>query len=154
MKTIKVGSEEVTLDEEALNFNPENINDFLAKFPALHRYYQGKHNDASYIAKSLNDKYIELYNTKFREYKGSGKGLSDKTAEACAKSDDEVVKSLEKVRCADYVKDEIAGFLRSMDYSHSNCKELCYNLRKELSSIFPQSISEMEVKLKDIYNNK
>lgn len=154
MSVVKVGKEEVNLDETALVFSQENINEFLTKYAGLHRYYQNKHNDASFIAKRLNDQHTALYNQKFREYKTS-QSLSDKMAEACAKSDEEVALILERVRMAEYVKDELYGFLKSMDYAHSTAKELCYNLRKEMTSIYGKNVmsnDEMEDKLKDIYS--
>ncbi len=162
MATVIVGKEEVNLDETALDFTPENINDFLTKYAALHRYYQNKHNQAVYIAKTLNDQYIVLFNSKFKEGK-IAHSFSDKMAEANAKSDEEVVKLLDKVRKAEYVKDEIYGFLRSMDYAHDNAKELCYNMRKELDKIYPRHVMatgrdddqhRMEEKLKGLYKEK
>ena len=154
MAIVKVGKEEVNLDESILVFSQENINDFLTKYASYHRYYQNKHNDASYIVKKLTDQHVAMYNSKFRDYKSS-KNLSDKMAEAYAKSDEEVLALLEKVRIAEFVKDELFGFLKSMDYAHSTAKELCYNIRKEMTSIYGKNVmtdnAEMENKLKDIY---
>ncbi len=106
MAKIMVGKEEVNLDETVLDFTPENINEFLTKYAALHRYYQNKHNEAVYIARTLNDQYTVLFNSKFKEGK-IAHSFSDKMAEASAKSDEEVVRLLDKVRKAEYVKDEI-----------------------------------------------
>ena len=162
MSKVVVGKEEVHLDETALDFTPENINEFLTKYAALHRYYQNKHNEAVYIARTLNDQYTVLFNSKFKENKIAN-NFSDKMAEASAKSDEEVVRLLDKVRKAEYVKDEIYGFLRSMDYAHDNAKELCYNMRKELDKIYPRHVMandsgqeryKMEEKLKDLYKEK
>jgi hypothetical protein len=157
MGMVKVGKEDVNLDDKALEFSQENINDFLTKYASLHRYYQNKHNDASFIAKRLNDQHTVLFNSKLREYKVTH-NLSDKMAEASAKSDEEVGALLERVRMAEYVKDELYGFLKSMDYAHSTAKELCYNMRKEMDSLYgknvmssPSTQSDMESKLKDIY---
>src|SRR4051812_18799816 len=134
MKVLKIGNEDVEIDEKILNVTPENINEFLSKYAAWHRFYQTKHNDASYIAKCYNDQYNKILNQKFRAYKQEG-NLSDKMAEASAKSDEEVLAAQEKLRQAEYIKDELFGFLKSMDYSHENSLQICYNIRKEIDKI-------------------
>jgi hypothetical protein len=134
MGKIKVGSEEVELDEKLLIVTMENINEFLSGYASWYRYYQNKHSDASLIARKYTDKHAALLQAKFKQYKIDG-GYSDKMAEACAKSDEEVIKAQENMRFTEYVKDEIWGYLKSMDYAHANALQLCYNMRKEMDKI-------------------
>ncbi len=143
MSIIKVGKEEVNLDDEILKFTPETINDFLTTYASLYHYYQSKHNDATYIAKKLSDNHSSAIHAKFKKAKEEN-GYSDRMAEACAKSDPECTAMLDKVRAAEYAKDELWGFLRSMDYAHADAKEMCYNLRKELDKIYPKTISRLD----------
>ena len=143
MAIIKVGKEEINLNEDHLKFSAETMNDFLTNYAAIYRYYQNKHDDATYISQKLNDQYTKLYNAKFKQFKADN-GYSDKMAEACAKSDDEVCDFLNKVRVAEYAKDELKGFLKSMDYAHNSAKEMCYNIRKELEKIYPKTVSRSD----------
>ena len=149
---VKIGKEEVNLDDAVLKFSPETINDFLATYAALHRYYHDKYADASYIASKYKDSYNNTYNMKLQDYKVS-KGCSDKLAEAVAKSDSEVITAQEKMRAAEYVKTLVWGFLRSMDYAHEDAKEMCYNLRKELDKIYPSHIARTEKKLEEMFSD-
>ncbi len=147
---IKVGKDEIELDESILDVKNETINEFLSKYASWYRYYQTKHNDANFIAKSYSDKYSSLVHSKFKYYKET-LNCSDKLAEACAKSDEEVLAYQEKVRMAEYVKDELWGFLRSMDYAHENALQICYNIRKEMDKIGGSRVGYDSRKLEDIY---
>jgi hypothetical protein len=147
---IKVGREEVDLDKSILKFSPETINDFLANYASLASHYNDKHADASYISSKYKDSYNNLLSLKFKDSKIQN-GYSDKMAEACAKCDPEVVAIQEKWRAAEYVKDLVYGFLRSMDDAHTDAKEMCYNLRKELDKIYPKHIARTEQKLEEIF---
>jgi len=153
MSEITIGKDKVDLDENILVVSHDNINEFLSKYASWYRYYQNKHNDASYIYKKLLDKFNSLVQSKFKQYKQEGQ-LSDKMAEACAKSDEEVLTMQEKMRMAEYVKDEMWGFLRSMDYAHEDALQMCYNIRKEMDKIGGSSVkrlSGMDEKLVEIF---
>src|SRR5579872_645314 len=129
MAKIKVGNDEIELNEQVLEVTHETINDFLSKFASWYRYYQEQYNRASIITKHLSDRYSNLLQSKFKHYKQETQ-CSDKMADACSKSDEEVLDAQEKMRGAEYIKDELWGFLRSMDYAHENALQLCYNMRK------------------------
>jgi hypothetical protein len=149
-----VGSEEVNLDEKILEVNHETINDFLSKYAAWYRFYQSKHNDAALIARSYADQHASLLQSKFKHYKET-QACSDKMAEACAKSDEEVVDLQKKVRSAEYIKDNLYGFLRSMDYAHDNATQLCYNMRREMDKIGGSRVKEVDYqKLEEIYSKE
>lgn len=150
MSVVKIGKEDVDLDDEVLKFSPETINEFLTTYASLHRYYHDKYADASYIANKYKDSYANLVNLKFKDSKIAN-NYSDKMAEACAKSDPEVIAVQEKMRGAEYIKDLVYGFLRSMDDAHEDAKEMCYNLRKELDKIYPKHIARTEQKLEEIF---
>ncbi len=154
MSKIKVGNEEVDLDENILIVSQETINDFLSKYASWYRYYQNKHADASFIYKKLLDKFNAVLQTKFKQYKHEGG--SDKLAEASAKSDAEVLDHQEKMRIAEYIKDELWGFLRSMDYAHDDALQLCYNMRKEMDKIGGSHVRQtsMDDRLASIFNKE
>jgi hypothetical protein len=139
MSIVKVGNEEVDLNNEILSISHETINDFLSKYASWYRYYVQKHNDAAYIVKCYKDKLDGLLSSKFKQNKLE-KECSDKMADAYAKSDEEVVKLQEQLRIAEHVKEELQSFLKSMDYAHADALQMCYNIRKEMDKIGGSSI--------------
>ena len=106
----------------------------MGKYASWYRYYQNKHNDAAYIVKCYKDKFDGLVHSKFKQFKIE-KECSDKLAESFAKSDEEVLSLQEKLRAAEFVKDELWSYLRSMDYAHADALQMCYNIRKEMDKI-------------------
>lgn len=143
MGTIKVGKEEVDLNEEILNVDIDTVNNFLSKYAGLYRYYANKHNDAAFIYKRYLDQYNSTLNSKFKEYKlggVNGSSASDKLAESASKCDPDVLALQEKMRAAEYVKDELYSYLRSMDYAHENAMQVCYNARKEMNMIDKKTV--------------
>lgn len=134
-ETVKLGNEEVKLDPAILLFNEATINSFLEKYASLYDDYVKSHSKAQYLHSKLKDKYEEMVAEKIVFFKESS-GCSDKTAEAKAKTDDDVKKALQDVRVSKHTESRINGFLRSMDRAHSDAMQLCYNLRKELDKLF------------------
>lgn len=152
MSKIKVGNDEIELDEKILEVNIDTLNSFLSSYASWHRYYQNKYNDAAYIVKRYNDNYTSMLNSRFKEMKHLS-NCSDKMAEASSKCDPAVLEIQEKLRTAEYVKDELWGFLRSMDYAHEDAMQICYNVRKEMSTIGGY-VSKPSDKLSDSQMNK
>ncbi len=151
MSKIKVGNEEVELDGQILDVSLETINEFLTKFASWYRYYQEQYNRASVVSKTLTDRYNSLLQSKFKTYKQEQQ-CSDRMAEACPKSDDEVLVAQEKMRGAEFIKDEVWGFLRSMDYAHENALQMCYNMRKEMDKIGGSRVNQIDYhKLEEMY---
>jgi hypothetical protein len=148
MRKIKVGKEDIELNEEILNVNADNVNDFLTKYAGLYHYYSIKHNDASFIHKRYTDQFSATLNSKFKVYKEAG-SCSDKLAEASSKCDDEVMGIQEKVRAAEYAREELYGYLKSLDYAHQDALQICYNLRKELDKIYGKTVSKL--KIEDVF---
>ncbi|MFZ8477609.1 hypothetical protein ACO1MN_15220, partial [Staphylococcus aureus] len=85
-------------------------------------YYHQKMVDAQYIASRYEDAYDNLYYKKFCEFKETGMAVA--TAEATAKCDPDVVEAQEKARISKRVKDQLWGFLKSMDKAHENVLNL------------------------------
>lgn len=134
MAVVKVGQDEIDLDETLLEFNEATISEYLQKEAALYNYYYECLNNATYYLSTFEDRYEAAYNSNFVLAKEEGK--SDKMAEAKAASDPEVLEAQKKVRLCKKNKDMIYSFLRSFDKAHENALNFCYNLRKELDKIY------------------
>lgn len=133
MIIVKIGVDEVELDDALLEFNEATISEYLQKEAALYNYYYECYNNASYYLSTFEDRYDIAYNANFVLAKEEGK--SDKMAEAKAASHPDVIEAQKKVRLCKKNKDMIYSFLRSFDKAHENALNFCYNLRKELDKI-------------------
>lgn len=137
---VKLGNEEINLNEENLKFSEETINQFLQKYAALYNYYMEKHADAQYVHSKYKDKHDKLMATKFVEFKE--KGGSDKLCEANAIKDAEVQECMSKMASTKRTVNLLWGYLRAMDKSFDASREMCFNMRKEMDKIFGGSIKK------------
>ena len=142
---VKVGNEEIDLDPGVMNFSELTLNEFLTKDAGNYSYYHGKMVDAQYIASKYEDAYDNLYYTKFCEFKETGMAVA--TAEATAKCDKDVIEAQQKARITKRVKDQLWGFLKSLDKAHENALNLGYNVRKELNVLGTSTVNEKLDKL-------
>jgi hypothetical protein len=133
MAKVHVGKVEVDLNEEHLKFNEANLNQRLQEEASLYSYYAEQLSRANYILALVEDEYDLVYHKKFVEFKGTS---SDKLAEASAKSDQEVLDALQKVREAKYTRDALHAYMRSFDRAHDNLINLSQTIRKELDKLF------------------
>lgn len=138
MQKVKLGAEEIVLDDDNLVVSEEGLNEFLCKFSSIYNYYSGKWAEAQYYHHMLEDQSETLYARKFEFYKNEGS--TDKLAEARAKSNDEVVAAKAAARKAKLMMQKLNGYLRSLDKSHEDALNLGYNIRKEIDKVFPKEI--------------
>ena len=135
---IKLGNNEINLDQGLLKFDEHTINKFLQNFASNYNTYCEAHSDAQFIHSRFEDTYDALYSGKFRQYREESS--SDKVAEMKTKSDTEVQEALENVRVAKRNVNLIYGYLRSMDRAHDDAITTCHNMRKELDKLFPSYV--------------
>lgn len=139
---IKLGEEEIDLDEDNLIVSESNMNEFLKKFAGIYNYYNNAWAKSQYLNHAAEDRYDALYNEKFTFYKENG-GASDKLAEAKAKANEEVQAAKKSVRNSKYIMQLLFTYLRALDKAQENALNLGYNIRKEMDKIFPQAIKGM-----------
>lgn len=143
METVKVGEEDVLLDDDNLRVSEEGLNEFLCKFAAVYNYYSGRWSEAQYYNYILEDHVETLYAKKFDFYKNEGS--TDKLAEARAKSNEDVSNARLNARKAKLAMQRLHGYLRSLDKAHEDALNLGYNLRKEMDKMFPKDIKGRNV---------
>lgn len=139
---IKLAGKEISLDPALLRFDEHTLNDYLQKFAANYNTYYEHHADAQYVHSKYEDKYDAVYADKFRVYREESS--SDKMAEMKTKADNDVQESLEMVRVAKRNVNLLWGFLRSMDRSHEDAMQFCYNMRKEMDKIFNSYVKKSD----------
>ena len=130
---MKIGTEEVELNNELLEFSETSLNEFLKKIGGHHSYYSEKYAMAQYVHGLYEDKHEELVATYYKEAKEQGG--TEKLAEATARLKPEVIDAMKKVRTAKYNMQLLWGFLRSIDKANTNALNLSYNMRKEMDKL-------------------
>lgn len=140
MTKIKLADKEIELNPEFLKFDEHTINAFLQNFAGNYNSYYEFHTDAQYVHSKYEDRYDAIYAEKFKEYREDSS--SDKMAEMKTKADADVQEALDKVRLAKRNVNLIWGYLRSMDRSHEDAMQFCYNLRKEMDKLFPNFVKK------------
>lgn len=139
---VNIGQEEVDLDPKVMEFNENTLNDFLMKDAGIYSYYHQKMVDAQYLVQKYEDLHDATYAKKFQENKESG--ATDKLAEAMAKCNPEVMEAKDKARVAKRIKDQLYGFLKSLDKAHDNALNLGYNIRKEMNILCKQDVKNLD----------
>jgi len=132
VETVKVGTEEITIDPNDLDFNEATLNEYMQKEASLYNYYGQKAADAQaqlQLAKMHNE---IAYAEKFKFYKASN---TVALTESLAKADPEVVKTAKHVISCARVLDKLKNYLRSWDKNHDNAQALGHMIRKEMDKL-------------------
>lgn len=136
---VKIGDEEVVLDEKNLEVDESNLNEFLKNFASIYNYFNNKWAKAQYLHYCAEDNLDVKYGERFQFYK-ENEGGSDKLVEAKVKSHPDVVAARSLARQSKYAMQLLYTYLRSLDKAQENALNLGYNIRKEMDKIFPQAI--------------
>ena len=92
---ITLGEEEIILDPSLLYFTESTINDFMEKEAGYYSYFAAKTCLAELYCSQAELEYDNMYYSRFKEMKELH-GYADKTCEANAKIDPDVVKAKEQ----------------------------------------------------------
>jgi len=139
---VTIGKEEVDLDPKVMDFTEATLNEYFIKEAAVYSYYHQKMVDAQYFASKYEDAYEAAFAKKFQECKEAG--ATDKLAEAMAKNDPDVIEAKDKARLSKRTKDQLWGFLKSLDKAHENALNLGYNVRKEMQVLQHQGVKNLD----------
>jgi len=145
-----VGDKEFVIDPSKLYFNDATIGKFMEEAGSWYGFFGALFAEAESISAFREAEYEAEYCKKFAEYKDSG--ISDKLAEAKAKSDVSVV---EKKNLCVLMKRKVKllqQHLRAWDKAHENAQNRNYTLRKEMDKLTGKFSSDdnTEEKLEDI----
>jgi hypothetical protein len=132
-EVLKLGKEEVTLDPSDLEFNEATLTEYMEKEGSFYNYYSQKTADAQAQVQLAKLNYDVKYAEKFKHYKPQG--MSDKLAEAHAKSDNEVVMASKQIVAATRTCEKLKYYLKSWDKNHDNAQSVGYMLRKEMDKL-------------------
>ncbi|RDJ35367.1 MAG: hypothetical protein DWQ19_11165 [Crenarchaeota archaeon] len=133
IRTIDLGDEEVILDPKKFQFNDSTLNKFMEGLSLWYDYYSSKTAKAEELMLTAEEKHQELYLEKFLE--GKQEGLSDKGADAFARTDAAIkAKQSEVTKYKSAVK-HLKEYLKSFDKAHSMAQNRGYMIRKEMEKL-------------------
>ena len=133
---IKVGGQEVDLDENKLRFNEATLTKYFEEEALNYDYYGRLLADAEYLLQRSELQYDVIYAEKFKEFK-EGAGGSDNLCTSKTVCNDDVVEAKKAVLFAKRKVKLLQQHLRAWDKAHENALNLGYTLRKEMSKLGP-----------------
>ncbi len=140
---IQLDGEIIDLDPANLEVDESVLNEFLKQFSSKYSYFNALHAKAQYLLGLAEDRLDAQAGVVFKTHK-TNEGGSDNLVKSKVDCDDAVMMAKRDLREAKYKSQLIYGYLRSLEKSFDVCLNLCYNVRKEISKIFPQHVKYTE----------
>ena len=123
--TIKIGGQEIVLDNTRLSFNEISLNNFMENLALWYDFFSQKLAEAEAILAYKEYEYDILFSASYE--KSKEEGCTDKLAEASTKKDANVCEA----------KREIIGakHLKAWDKAHENAMSRGHMVRKEMDKL-------------------
>lgn len=131
--TIKVGGQEVVLDNSRLAFNEVSLNAFMENLALWYDYFSQKLAEAEALLAYKEYEYDVLFSSSYEKTKESG--ATDKLAEANAKKDPEVCEVKKEIIAARHKVTLLKQHLKSWDKAHENAMSRGHMVRKEMDKL-------------------
>lgn len=143
--TIKIGNQEVVLDNSRLSFNEVSLSNFMENLGLWYDYFSQKLAEAEALLSYKEYEHELAFSSAYEKFKEEG--CTDKLAEANARKQDEVADYKKEIISAKHKVTLLRQHLRSWDKAHENAQSRGHMIRKEMdklsSDIFiKQSISD------------
>lgn len=133
-QNISLGGVEIDLNSDHMKFNEMSLSEYYQRESGYYDYYSAQLAFADFLVSSRDNEFDAMFSEKFATYKEQG-GLSDKLAEAKAKSDPVVVEAAKALAVSKLKKNLLQQYLRSWDRNHENALALGHMLRKEMDKL-------------------
>ena len=153
---IRVAGQDVTIDAANLSFNEATLNEYIQTEGSKYNYYGQVLADAQAQWQIAKMQHEIIYSEKIKQYKP---GATEKTAEACAKADEEVIKANKKVIAMQRIVEMLKNHLRAWDKNHDNAQSLGHMIRKEMDKLGLEikwgqaSRPDLEDKIQEVIDN-
>lgn len=148
---INLDDEEVSLDESKFAFSEATLSNYLQTEAGWYDYFGAKLAKAEFIYQRKEMEYESLYGEKFKTFKEDG--ATEKKAEACCKSDNELKAAKLVVLEAKFNVRLIQQHLRAWDKNHENAQSRGHFLRKEMDKLHRDVIKEYSDPVEEIVKN-
>ena len=131
--TIKIGGQEVVLDNARLSFNEVSLNTFMENLALWYDYFSQKLAEAEAILSYKEYEYDILFSGAYERNKEAG--ATDKLAEANAKKDEGVCEARKEIIAAKHKVTLLKQHLKSWDKAHENAMSRGHMVRKEMDKL-------------------
>ena len=143
--TIKIGNQEIVLDNSRLAFNEVSLSNFMENLGLWYDYFSQKLAEAEALLSYKDYEYELAFSSAYEKFKEDG--CTDKLAEANAKKYDEVAEHKREIISAKHKVTLLKQHLRSWDKAHENAQSRGHMIRKEMDKlnsdiVIRQSISD------------
>lgn len=131
--TIKLGGQEILLDNSRLAFNEASLNNFIENLALWYDYFSQKLAEAEAILAYKEYEYDILFSSSYE--KSKEEGCTDKLAEANAKKDSSVCEAKKEIIGAKHKVTLLKQHLKSWDKAHENAMSRGHMIRKEMEKL-------------------
>jgi hypothetical protein len=131
--TIKIGNQEVVLDNSRLSFNEVSLNAFMENLALWYDYFSQKLAEAEAILAYKEYEHDVLFSSAYERSKEDG--CTDKLAEANAKKEPNVCEAKKEIIGAKHKVTLLKQHLKAWDKAHENAMSRGHMLRKEMDKL-------------------
>lgn len=131
--TIKIGGQEVVLDNSRLSFNEISLNAFMENLALWYDYFSQKLAEAEALLAYKEYEHEILFSSAYERHKESG--ATDKLAEANAKKESDVCEAKKEIIAAKHKVTLLKQHLKSWDKAHENAMSRGHMVRKEMDKL-------------------
>lgn len=131
--TIKIGNQEIVLDNARLTFNEVSLNAFMENLALWYDYFSQKLAEAEAILAYKDYEHDVLFSSAYERSKEEG--CTDKLAEAAAKKEPNVCEAKKEIIGARHKVTLIKQHLKAWDKAHENAMSRGHMLRKEMDKL-------------------
>ena len=131
--TVKIGNQEIVLDNSRLAFNEVSLNAFMENLALWYDYFSQKLAEAEAIMAYKEYEYDILFSASYERSKEDG--CTDKLAEANAKKDANVCEAKKEIIGAKHKVTLLKQHLKAWDKAHENAMSRGHMVRKEMDKL-------------------
>lgn len=131
--TIKLGGQDIVLDNSRLAFNEISLNNFMENLALWYDYFSQKLAEAEAILAYKEYEYDILFSAAYEKSKEGG--CTDKLAEANAKKEANVCEAKREIIGAKHKVTLLKQHLKSWDKAHENAMSRGHMIRKEMDKL-------------------
>ena len=131
--TIKLGGQEIVLDNSRLAFNEISLNNFMENLALWYDFFSQKLAEAEAILAYKEYEYDILFSASYE--KSKEEGCTDKLAEANGKKDPNVCEAKKEIIAAKHKVTLLKQHLKSWDKAHENAMSRGHMIRKEMDKL-------------------
>lgn len=131
--SIKLGNQEIKLDNTRLSFNEVTLNSFMENLGLWYDYFSQKLAEAEALLSYKESEYDFEFSSAYEKFKESG--CTDKLSEASAKKEQKVIDLRKEIISAKHKVTLLRQHLRSWDKAHENAQSRGHMVRKEMEKL-------------------